>query len=74
VIPAAFLMEIEERFEVMPMTGRLCVRALGLAAAYPTILPTGVIGAIGATALVEGIPFVTADAEMQGARAIGTIG
>ena len=63
-------MEIEERFEVMPMTGRVCVRALGLAVAYPNDPADRVIGA---TALVEGIPFVTADAEMQGARAIGTI-
>ena len=31
----AFLAEIEARFIVLPMTGRICVGALGFPAAYP---------------------------------------
>src|SRR5207253_1866089 len=45
----AFLAEIEARFIVLPITGRICVSALALPAAYPRDPADRVIGA---TALV----------------------
>ena len=65
-----FLTEVEARFVVLPITGRVCVRALGLPAAYPNDPADRVIGA---TALVEGIPLVTADDEVQRSRVVRTI-
>jgi PIN domain nuclease of toxin-antitoxin system len=65
-----FLTEVESRFVVLPITGRVCVRALGLPAAYPNDPADRVIGA---TALVEGIPLVTANSEIQRSKAIRTI-
>jgi PIN domain nuclease of toxin-antitoxin system len=65
-----FLTEVESRFVVLPITGRVCVRALGLPAAYPNDPADRVIGA---TALVEGIPLVTANSEIQRSKAIRTV-
>jgi len=65
-----FLSEIEARFVVLPITGRVCARALGLPAAYPKDPADRVIGA---TALVEGIPLVTADDEIRRSKALRTI-
>jgi PIN domain nuclease of toxin-antitoxin system len=66
----SFLREIEARFIVLPISGRACVRALGLPAAYPKD-PTDRI--IGATALVEGLSLLTADREIRRSRAVHTI-
>lgn len=66
----SFLREVETRFIILPISGRACVRILGLPAAYPKD-PAGRI--IAATALVEGLPLVTADREIRGARALPTI-
>ena len=49
----SFLREIETRFIVLPISGRACVRALGLPEAYPKDPADRIIAA---TALVEG-PF-----------------
>ena len=49
----AFLREVEARFIVLPNTGRACVLALGLPAAYPK---DPVDRIIAATALTEGLP------------------
>lgn len=65
-----FLTEVESRFVVLPITGRVCVRALGLPAAYPKDPADRVIGA---TALVEGISLVTADDEIRKSKALRTI-
>lgn len=65
-----FLSEIEARFVVLPITGRVCARALGLPAAYPKDPADRVIAA---TALVEGIPLVTADDEIRRSKALRTI-
>lgn len=65
-----FLTEVESRFIVLPITGRVCVRALGLPAAYPKDPADRVIGA---TALVEGISLVTADDEIRKSKALRTI-
>ena len=65
-----FLSEIEARFVVLPITGRVCVRALGLPSSYPKDPADRVIGA---TALVEGIPLVTADEAIRRSKALPTI-
>jgi PIN domain nuclease of toxin-antitoxin system len=65
-----FLSEIEAKFVVLPLTGRVCVRAIGLPAAYPKDPADRVIAA---TALVEGIPLVTADDDIQRSKALRTI-
>jgi PIN domain nuclease of toxin-antitoxin system len=65
-----FLTEVEARFVVLPITGRVCVRALGLPATYPK---DPVDRIIAATALVEGIPLITADDDIQGSKALRTV-
>ena len=65
-----FLSEVEARFVVLPMTGRVCVRAMGLPAGYPKDPADRIIGA---TALVEGIPLVTADDDIRRSKALRTI-
>ena len=66
----AFLAEIEARFIVMPMTGRICAGALALPTAYFKDPADRVIGA---TALVEGLALVTADDGIRRSKALNTI-
>jgi PIN domain nuclease of toxin-antitoxin system len=66
----SFLREVETRFVVLPITGRACVRALGLPAAYPQDPADRMIGA---TALAEGLPLLTADREIRRSKALQTI-
>lgn len=66
----SFLQEVETRFVVLPITGRACVRSLELPAAYPKDPADRVIGA---TALVEGLPLLTADREIRRSKAVATI-
>jgi len=66
----AFLAEIEARFIVLPISGRICVRALALPAAYPRDPADRVISA---TALVEGFPLITADDGIRRSKALKTI-
>ena len=65
-----FLTEVEAHFIVLPITGRVCVRATGLPAVYPKDPADRIIGA---TALLEGIPLVTADDEIRRSKALPTI-
>ena len=65
-----FLSEVESRFVVLPMTGRVCARAMELSATYPKDPADRVIGA---TALVEGVPLVTADDHIRRSKEIRTI-
>jgi PIN domain nuclease of toxin-antitoxin system len=65
-----FLNEIETRFSVLAMTARVCVRSASLPASYPSDPADRVIGA---TALVEGIPLVTADEEIRRSKALPVI-
>jgi PIN domain nuclease of toxin-antitoxin system len=65
-----FLLEVEARFAVLPITGRVCVRAMGLPSIYPKDPADRVIAA---TALVEGIPLVTADDDIRRSKALRTI-
>ena len=66
----SFLREVETRFVVLPITGRACVRSLGLPAAYPQDPADRMIGA---TALAEALPLVTADREIRRSKALHTI-
>ncbi len=66
----SFLREVEARFVVLPITGRACVRALGLPAAYPKDPADRMIGA---TALAEALPLVTADRDNRRSKALHTI-
>jgi PIN domain nuclease of toxin-antitoxin system len=66
----SFLREVETRFVVLPITGRACVRALGLPAAYPQDPADRMIGA---TALAEALPLVTADRDIRRSKALHTI-
>ena len=65
-----FLAEVEARFVVLPITGRVCVRSLSFPASYPEDPADRVIGA---TALVEGIPLLTADSKIRRSKALRTI-
>ena len=65
-----FLSEVETRFTVLPINGRICVRAMGLPADYPKDPADRIIAA---TALVEGISLVTADNDIQRSKALSTI-
>jgi PIN domain nuclease of toxin-antitoxin system len=66
----SFLREVEARFVILPITGRACVRALGLPAAYPKDPADRMIGA---TALAEALPLVTADRDIRRSKALHTI-
>ena len=65
-----FLAEVETRFVILPITGRVCVRAVELPATFPADPADRVIGA---TALVEGIPLATADDAIRRSKAVTTI-
>ena len=64
------LAEVERRFAVLPITGQISLRTLSLPEAYPK---DPVDRIIGATALVEGIPLITADREIRNSGALPTI-
>ena len=66
----SFLQEVEARFVVLPISGRACVRAIGLPAAYPKDPADRIIGA---TALVEGLTLLTADREIRRSKAVQTV-
>jgi len=61
---------VEAQFVVLPISARACARSLTLPASYPKDPADRVIGA---TALVEGMALVTADAETRRARAVRTV-
>jgi PIN domain nuclease of toxin-antitoxin system len=66
----AFLTDVETRFIVLPISARICVRSSSLPLSYPNDPADRIIGA---TALVEGIPLITADREIRKSRALSTI-
>jgi PIN domain nuclease of toxin-antitoxin system len=66
----SFLHEVEARFIVLPISGRVCVRALALPATYPKDPADRIIGA---TAIVEGMSLLTADHEIRRSRTLRTI-
>lgn len=67
---AAFLSEVEARLIVLPISARACVRAVSLPGSYPSDPADRMIGA---TALVEGVPLVTADDAIRRSKTIPTI-
>jgi PIN domain nuclease of toxin-antitoxin system len=66
----SFLQEVESRFVVLPMSGRVCARAMGLPATYPQDPADRIIGA---TALVEGLSLLTTDRQIRRSKAVRTI-
>jgi len=66
----SFLQEVEARFVVLPMNGRVCARGVGLPVAYPNDPADRVIGA---TALVEGLVLLTADRGIRRSKLIHTV-
>ena len=67
----SFLQEVESRFVVLPISGRACVRAIGLPATYPKDPADRIIGA---TALVEGLSLLTADLRSVDQKRLGQSG
>jgi PIN domain nuclease of toxin-antitoxin system len=65
-----FLPEVERHFVVFPITGNVALQAFELPAGYPKDPADRIIGA---TALVEDIPLLTADREIRRSRALSTI-
>jgi len=65
-----FLDSIEAKFAVLPITARACSRTVTLPKNYPKDPADRIIGA---TAMVEDIPLVTADRDIRRATAIRTI-
>src|ERR1700737_4439755 len=63
----SFLEEVEARFVILPISGRACVRAIGLPAAYPKDPADRIIGV---SALVEGLALVTADRDIRRCKAL----
>ena len=64
------LREFEQRFVVLPITANIALQAFDLPIGYPKDPADRIIGA---TALVEDIPLVTADREIRKSRAVPTI-
>ena len=70
ISPESFLHEIEARFVVFPITGRACARAMSFPKTYPKDPADRIIGA---TALVEGLPLITADGEIHRSKVVRAI-
>ncbi len=66
----AFLTDVETRFIVLPISGRICVRSSSLPSRYPKDPADRIIGA---TALSEGLSLITADRAIRNSRALPTI-
>jgi len=66
----SFLLDVERRFVVLPITAGACARIQSLPTAYPRDPADRIIAA---TALAEGIPLLTADREIRRSKALHTI-
>jgi len=66
----SFLSEVESRFIVLPITAQIAVRAFSLSAAYPRDPADRMLAA---TALVHGIPLLTADSNIRRSKQVATI-
>ena len=64
------LSEVERRFVILPITSKIAMQAFALPANYPK---DPVDRVIGATALVEDLPLITADREIHKSKAVPTI-
>jgi PIN domain nuclease of toxin-antitoxin system len=65
-----FLSDVEQRFVILPITANIALQAFDLPTNYPN---DPVDRIIGATALVEDIPLLTADRNIRKSRAVLTI-
>jgi len=65
-----FLSEIERRFIVLLITARVSARTTELGLRYPKDPADRIIGA---TALVEGMPLVTADKDIRRSKLVHTV-
>lgn len=65
-----FLDELESRFRILPITAKACARAAALPASYPKDPADRIIGA---TAIIEGLPLITADRVIRRSGAVRTI-
>jgi len=68
--PESFLSEVARRFVVLPITANIALQAFALPASYPRDPADRIIGA---TALIEDIPLVTADQAIRKSRAVPTV-
>jgi PIN domain nuclease of toxin-antitoxin system len=66
----SFLQEVEARFVILPITGRACACAAGFPSTFPKDPADRMIVA---TALVEGLPLITADSEIHRSKLVPTI-
>jgi PIN domain nuclease of toxin-antitoxin system len=66
----SFLREVEARFVILPISALICVAALRLSTAYPKDPADRIIAA---TAIVEGLPLLTADREIRRSKALHTV-
>jgi PIN domain nuclease of toxin-antitoxin system len=66
----SFLQAVESRFVVLPISSSACAYTIKLPASYPKDPADRIIGA---TALVEGLPLLTADREIRRSKALQTI-
>jgi len=64
------LSEVEHRFIVLPITGNIALQAFELPTGYPNDPADRIIGA---TALIEDIPLITADRAIRRSRVVPTI-
>jgi PIN domain nuclease of toxin-antitoxin system len=66
----SFLEEVESRFSALPITRQIAARSVQ----FPSTFPKDPVDRIiGATALVEGLPLITADQGIQRSNALKTI-
>jgi len=64
------LSEVERRLVILPITSKIAMQAFVLPANYPK---DPVDRVIGATALIEDLPLITADREIRKSKAVPTI-
>jgi PIN domain nuclease of toxin-antitoxin system len=65
----SFMSDLEQRFIVLPITANVALQAFQLPESYPK---DPVDRIIGATALIEDLPLLTADREIRKSRAFPT--
>lgn len=65
-----FVSDVEYRLIVLPITGKIALQASDLPSGYPN---DPVDRIIGATALIEDIPLLTADTQIRKSRAVPTV-
>jgi PIN domain nuclease of toxin-antitoxin system len=66
----SFLEEVESRFTLLPINRHIAARSVQFPNTYPRDPMDRIIGA---TALVEGLPLITADEHIRRAKAVKTI-